>query len=263
MEIMYIEADKLPLHTSLAPYYDGMFGSKYRPEVEVLEWIFTNYGNKNIQDVLDLMCGTGAHAILLSKSGFNVVGIDASEHMMNIAINKRYDPTNPKFLHMDIRDIDYSNEFDAVICLFNCMQYFFKDEDLNDVIVNIYKALREGGLFVTDLRNGHGFITRNSANIPFTKHIGVNGIDIEMRVMDLEFNEVTSIATYHTKYIINDEERTYEMDERHSNRFFERDEFENALRDNGFIVLDVLGSTTEVGVPLTDESNSMMFIARK
>ena len=41
--------------------------------------------------ILDLGCGTGTICNILSKKGYDCIGIDSSEHMLNVAYQKNVD----------------------------------------------------------------------------------------------------------------------------------------------------------------------------
>ena len=68
-----------------ARYYD-LFnqGKDYNKECDFLEEIFKKFGDK-IQTILDLGCGTGLHALELSKRRYTLTGLDLSEEMIKIA----------------------------------------------------------------------------------------------------------------------------------------------------------------------------------
>lgn len=65
--------------------------------------------------LLDVGCGPGRHAHLLAKAGIEVLGIDISEEFIDIASQKNIEGS--KFLRLDAREMQFENEFDAVISL--------------------------------------------------------------------------------------------------------------------------------------------------
>ena len=73
------------------------------------------------RSVLDVACGTGEHARLLSqKHGFDVDGIDLNPDFVRIAAEK-----NPRgrFTKADMVDFDLGRRYDAVICMFSSIAY--------------------------------------------------------------------------------------------------------------------------------------------
>jgi demethylmenaquinone methyltransferase/2-methoxy-6-polyprenyl-1,4-benzoquinol methylase len=72
------------------------------------------------QRALDICCGTGDLALTLARSGAEVVGLDFSQAMLEIAENRRLKSTpssipNPKFIQGDAQQLPFpENSFDAV-----------------------------------------------------------------------------------------------------------------------------------------------------
>lgn len=67
--------------------------------------------------VLDVGCGPGQHVKYLSEKGYDVIGIDLSEKMVEIAKNK---VPNTKFEVMDMKSLTFDNDtFDGIICMYS------------------------------------------------------------------------------------------------------------------------------------------------
>jgi SAM-dependent methyltransferase len=113
--------------------------------------------------ILDLYCGYGRHAIELAKRGFLVTGVDANEAFLAIAGQKAAEEkANVAFQHLDMRELNYNGEFDAVINMFAAFGYFSDDENAA-VLGKISAALRPGGHFLIDLLNRE-WMGRNNLN---------------------------------------------------------------------------------------------------
>ncbi|EAX46576.1 Methyltransferase type 11 [Thermosinus carboxydivorans Nor1] len=113
--------------------------------------------------ILDLYCGYGRHAIELAKLGFNVTGVDATKAFLDIASQKAEEEgVVVTFAQCDMRELDYCEEFDAVINMFAAFGYFSDAENI-DVLKRVAKALRPHGLFLIDLLN-RDWMVRNSLN---------------------------------------------------------------------------------------------------
>jgi 2-polyprenyl-3-methyl-5-hydroxy-6-metoxy-1,4-benzoquinol methylase len=112
-------------------------------------------------DILDLYCGYGRHAIELAKQGFSVTGIDATQAFLDIATQKALEEQVPiTFRLCDMRELDYSADFDAVINMFAAFGYF-TDEENAEVLQRVARALRPGGLFLIDLLNREWMVHNN------------------------------------------------------------------------------------------------------
>ncbi len=104
--------------------------------------------------VLDLCCGNGRHSILLSKRGYSVTGVDLSDNLLNIARkNAEINNLDIKFIQSDMKEINFNNEFDLTLNLFTSFGYFSTDEENENVIKNIYRALKNKSYLVIDFLN--------------------------------------------------------------------------------------------------------------
>ena len=105
--------------------------------------------------ILDAGCGTGGHAIPLARRGYKVTCLDASEAMLTKAKQKSEQARlHLDFGMMDLRQICLSGQFDAAIAMFDVMDYFTTDEDLQKVLRNIRGVLKSSALFTFDFWNG-------------------------------------------------------------------------------------------------------------
>jgi trans-aconitate methyltransferase len=108
------------------------------------EWgtkLISELGLKGNERILDLGCGDGT---LTSKlAGFlpdgEVVGIDASKGMIDVAISK--EQSNLRFRKLDIDHLDYENQFDVVFS--NATLHWVKDHQ--QLLRNAHRALRKAG----------------------------------------------------------------------------------------------------------------------
>lgn len=67
--------DNMGIYEKFAEYYDMLYGRKeYQKENDVIERILAKSCTRRPTNILDIGCGTGSHAIALSKRGFNVTG---------------------------------------------------------------------------------------------------------------------------------------------------------------------------------------------
>jgi ubiquinone/menaquinone biosynthesis C-methylase UbiE len=104
--------------------------------------------------ILDIGCGPGRDASTFVKQDIDVVGVDISEEMLNIARNKVPEAT---FKKMDMRNLYFNSEtFDGVWSA-GSLQHIPKSE-MDDLLSNIHSILKDGGIFFSDLREGEGEI---------------------------------------------------------------------------------------------------------
>ena len=93
--------------------------------------------------ILDVGCGTGKpFAALLAERNFEVVGIDVSSRMVEIA--RRNVPLG-KFRELSMTNLDYRDEFDGVVSSFSML--LLSPPLFRDVATRIVRSLRRGGFF--------------------------------------------------------------------------------------------------------------------
>jgi SAM-dependent methyltransferase len=105
--------------------------------------------------VLDLCCGTGQLARWLTACGFDVVGLDGSEAMLERA---RRNAPKADFVCGDARGFRFEAPFDAVLSTFDSINHFASLEDVGAVFQNVFTALEPGGVFVFDVNTQAGFL---------------------------------------------------------------------------------------------------------
>lgn len=134
----------------------------------------SNYGNELIdllnpqkdEKILDLGCGTGDLANVISGSGAKVVGIDASKNMVEQA--------KAKFPQIDFNVVDasrlpYDNEFDAVFS--NAVLHWIKTPIV--VAEGMYRSLKPGGRMVVEFGGAGNVKTITDALIKQIQKAGI------------------------------------------------------------------------------------------
>jgi SAM-dependent methyltransferase len=107
--------------------------------------------------ILDVGCGAGRHAFALAARGYrNVVGLDLSEELLEVALAKAKREDSPAlFVRGDMRHLPFRGRFDLALSMFTSFGYFEKDEQNALVLKSMAGALKPKGLFVMDLLNVH------------------------------------------------------------------------------------------------------------
>lgn len=90
--------------------------------------------------ILDAACGTGKYWSIIITNGYNVLGIDQSQKMLDSAISKFPDINVKK---IGLQEISFNNRFKGIICI-DAMENVFPEE-WTLVLNNFYKALEEDG----------------------------------------------------------------------------------------------------------------------
>jgi|GEM_PF-169165 len=108
--------------------------------------------------ILDLACGFGRHANRLAALGHTLTGVDLTPGFLDIARKDARDRgVRVAYLQGDMRTIEFHEEFDRVMLLFTAFGYF-SDEQNQQVLVRIARALKPGGLLIFDSHNRDAFL---------------------------------------------------------------------------------------------------------
>lgn len=101
---------------------------------------------------LDLGCGTGTLAILMAKTGWEVVGLDASEAMLAQAKQKAQEAGQAvEFVQQDMRRLKVVEPVNLVTAFYDTLNHLLFAEDLEGAFRGAASALLAGGLFVFDV----------------------------------------------------------------------------------------------------------------
>jgi SAM-dependent methyltransferase len=142
-----------------ARYYDLLYSGKdyCREVVFVGDQLRGNgIGGNNI---LDLGCGTGRHAVEFARRGWNVTGIDLSEAMVFQANARREElsewlKASLMFKVGDARTVRLNNVFDSVVSLFHVINYQSTNGDLEAHVATAAIHLKDNGSFMFDFWYG-------------------------------------------------------------------------------------------------------------
>ena len=114
-------------------YAKGEYPNLSQAVAEILPSLMTQYEipTDGSRKLLDVACGEGSFAVEMAKKGWKVTGVDQSEEMLRLAIHRastsKQDIT---FQKLDMRFIDYTNEFDIATCWFDSLNYMVTKDDL-------------------------------------------------------------------------------------------------------------------------------------
>ena len=105
------------------------------------------------QRVLDAPCGAGRVAFHLANRGVQVVGIDLRKSFIDRAKRRfRREGVKADLRCMDLRAIEFEDEFDAVCNWFISFGYF-SDRENAEVVMRFSRALRPGGRLLIEQLN--------------------------------------------------------------------------------------------------------------
>jgi len=137
----------------IAALYDGYFRGMrlFDFDTQVLDVLFDKPGR-----LLDVGCGTGRHLVHFARRGFEVTGVDLSEHMIAVARDKLADEgLTGRIVRTNFCDLrELSDEsFDYAICMFSTLGMVSGRKNRADALAEVHRVLVPGGTFVVHAHN--------------------------------------------------------------------------------------------------------------
>ncbi len=106
--------------------------------------------------VLDLGCGTGTLTELLYQKGYDCIGVDNSEAMLDIAMKKKEESGSEiLYLLQDMRELDLYSTVGTVISVCDSLNYILEEEELLQIFRLVKNYLYPGGIFVFDFNTDY------------------------------------------------------------------------------------------------------------
>jgi SAM-dependent methyltransferase len=135
--------------------YDLINGSAYEPYAVMLKNEFEN-ADIEVREVLDLGCGTGGISALLADDGFDMIALDVSPEMLNVARERNFGK-NTLLLCQDMREFELYGTVQAVFSSFDCLNYITNPDDLKQVFSLVHNYLEPGGIFIFDVNTEYRY----------------------------------------------------------------------------------------------------------
>ncbi len=206
--------------------------------------------------LLELACGTGSMTKRMNEMGYDMIGMDISEEMLEIARQKCSDQV--LFLNQDMRRMELYGTVAAMFCICDGMNYLLEKEDLKEVFRMANNYLDPQGVFIFDMKTKY-----------FYKEILGNRIFAENRedasfLWENEYNETTSLNEYLlTIYELADEGNDLfsRWEELHYQRAYEVEEIKALIEEAGMEFVAVYDAFTKEA-PAQD-SQRLYFIAKE
>ena len=221
--------------------------------------------------VLELGCGTGKMTRLLSRAGYDMIGIDNSEEMLQMAREAEYEAKEYPavqaesesredilYLLQDMREFELYGTVKAVVSICDCVNYILEEEELLQVFRLVNNYLDPGGVFIFDLNTlykyrevlGENVICENREEGSF--------------IWENFYDEKEKLNQYDLTLFLREEEssplyRKYE--ETHFQRGYELKQVKMLLEQAGMEVLAVYDGYTRE--PVRDDSQRVTVIARE
>ncbi|MSC84776.1 class I SAM-dependent methyltransferase [Eubacterium sp. am_0171] len=145
-------------YTSFASVYDTFMDDvPYEEWGEYLHGLLKEYG---INDglVLDLGCGTGTMTELLADLGYDMIGVDNSADMLEIALEKKVESGHDiLYLLQDMRGFELYGTVRAIISICDSVNYITEPDELRRVFFWVNNYLDTDGVFIFDFNTEYKY----------------------------------------------------------------------------------------------------------
>ena len=183
--------------------------------------------------VVDLGCGTGTFSEMLYEEGFDVIGIDSSEAMLEKAMEKREQSGSEiLYLQQDMRELSLYSTVGTVVSVCDCINYILEEDELLQVFSLVNNYLYPGGVFLFDFNTDYKYreiigdtvIAENREDCSF---IWENYYDVEERINEYDL----------TMFLKREGDLFERVTETHLQRGYQPEEIQRLLEQAGFKVL--------------------------
>jgi len=140
-------------YSAFARYYDQLTANiDYKKRGEYFHSIIQKFKTTKENILLDLACGTGSISEVMAGLGYDVIGVDNSDEMLGMAIEKKFDSgLNIQYLCQDMRKLDMFGTIDITICALDSINHLASLNDVRKVFENVAFFSELGGLFIFDV----------------------------------------------------------------------------------------------------------------
>ena len=244
-----------PPYQVLADIYDHvMTHVNYSRWARYVRDLIRQCASFEVEEVIDLACGTASLTVELDDLGYRMTGADLSEAMLRVGRKKAAaaGKTIP-FLHRDLRRLNNMGSFDTAICMYDSINYIVNSEDIERGLRSVYDVLRVGGLFIFDVcteQNSLRYFSnlRDAGQGPGYTYDRSSTYDRENK---MQFNDFAIRFT--------DDDVVWR--ESHAQRIYPLEEIEAQIRSSTFDLIDVYsGFTFNKG---SEQSDRVHFALRR
>lgn len=241
-------------YTSFAQVYD-----LFMDNVPYEEWgaYLANLLKENgIEDglLLDLGCGTGKLTRIMETYGYDMIGVDNSFEMLDMA--REHASENILYLLQDMREFELYGTVRAIYSACDSVNYILEEDELREVFALANNYLDPGGLFVFDINSPYKYRELLAENtFAETREEG-------SFIWENYFDEEEQINEYDlTLYIKDEEDRFLRFQEEHYQKCYELSTIQVLLEEAGMEFVAAYDAYTKN--PVSDESEKILVIARE
>lgn len=249
-------------------YDELMDATPYEFWCDRIEELIKKYGvskpDRNATDVLDsernlvldLGCGTGTLTEMLYERGYDCIGVDNSESMLNVAMEKKAkNGYEILYLLQDMRELELYSTIGTVISVCDSVNYLLEEEDLLQTFLLVNNYLFPGGIFIFDFNTEYKY-----REIIGDTTIAENREDCSF-IWDNIYDEETCINEYDLTVFVKEKGKLFRrFTETHYQRGYTPAQIKKLLTKAGMTVLEMTDS--DCGGAVTETSERVCVVAK-
>lgn len=216
------------MYGDFAKLYEKLQDIDYMAFADYIEEIFKANGIK-AELVLDLACGTGTLTAIMAKRGYDMIGVDMSCEMLDIAREKsQNEGLDVLYLNQDMTEFELYGTVDAIICTLDGVNYLTEDGELEKTLRLAHNYLNPGGLMIFDINTEYKLrcVLGNNTYVAEEKDI--------FYVWQNEYDEKDRICYFNLDFFEKDGKQYNRYTEEQAERAYSLDEIESAAKKSGF-----------------------------
>ncbi len=205
--------------------------------------------------VLDLGCGTGKLTRMLAGRGYDMIGVDCSGEMLELAAQQNEDG-RILYLQQDMREFELYGTVRAIVSICDSMNYLMEYEELVQVLRLANNYLDPGGIFIFDMNTPYKY-----REVLGEQTIAENREEGSF-IWENYFDEEQGINEYDLTLFIREEDGRYQKyEETHFQRAYDQQTIKKAIEEAG-LKLAAIYEACEREAPKED-SERMYFVVEE
>ncbi len=240
-------------YTSFAQVYDlFMDNVPYEEWGEYLEGLLKEHGISEGL-LLDLGCGTGKLTRIMERKGYDMIGVDNSYEMLDIA--RENSDENILYLLQDMREFELYGTVAAIYSACDSVNYILEEEELREVFALANNYLDPGGLFIFDANTDYKYEELLAENT-FAENREEGSF-----IWENYYNPEEGINEYDLTLYIKEASTYTRFEETHYQKSYTRETLVRLLEEAGLKVLQVYDGYTREA--LRPDSERMLIVAKE
>lgn len=257
-------------YSDFAAVYDELMdNTPYEEWAERLQTLIQKYGvsvpgskedeildtEKNL--VVDLGCGTGTLTEMMYRKGYDMIGVDISESMLNIAMEKKAESgAEILYLLQDMRELDLYSTVGTVFSVCDSLNYILEEDELLEVFSLVNNYLFPGGIFIFDFNTDYKYREVIGDTV-----IAENRDDCSF-IWENYYDEESELNEYDLTIFVREEGDSFRrFNETHFQRGYKPEQIVRLVEQAGLQIVEM--KDAETGEEVTAESERVYVVAKE